>query len=421
MNKITISDGIVFDIKNAHLSFNNKSYDIHSDVKKVFLNTREEDFNESNKTIRTISLNPTYRCDGNCSYCYNKTEINKQNNDLTFDEFETAIEKLKSKNYNIELQTIRLYGGEPLLIKHLSSLIIKIKEKYNFQTLYISSGLLFDDEKFEYAKNELIKLLNNNIDFTIGVSVDFGLKEKDFTRTSKKAKITRELLLDRCSILEDIGARVVYATIVSKNTNIQSLKQHIKNHYLEKYDKFNLESMDSNKDRQFAYRISVSNHDTLHPDVEKIEQLYNMYLELYDSLPITSNLYPYTDVIYSPDIMKLDSDNFLFIFPNTYCGIYTDMVAIFPGGEIGSCHMTPYDRNLKPTHEQHNYFFKNSKCDSCDFFLICRGLCVNRNIQAPDAMDVYCLWAKYSFILSLKRLYQLHKDNFKEYINNKSK
>jgi radical SAM protein with 4Fe4S-binding SPASM domain len=417
--KYKISDDITFDIKNCHLTFNNSKYNTSQKIRDSFITCRKNDFNKKNKVIHTISLSPTYRCDGNCSYCYNISENNREKNDLTFSDFEKATNELKTKGYEIDLETLRLYGGEPLLVKNLSELIIQIKKKYKFDTLYISSGLLFNDEKFESAKTELTNLIENNIDFTIGISIDFGLLDKQFTRLSNKTKITRQLLLERCSILEDIGIRIVYATIVSENTDIDLLKKHIIDHYNNKSNKFNLDKMDTNQDRSFAYRISISNHNTLYPSVEKVRSLYDMYVELYETLPITSNLYPYTDIIYSPDIIQLDPDNFLFILAHTYCGIYTDMIAIFPGGEIGSCHMTPYDRNLKPTKEQYDYFFNNEKCNSCDFFGICRGLCVNRNLQAPTAMDSYCLWSQLSFKLSLKRLYLLNKNNFKEYITNK--
>lgn len=420
MNIIEISKGIKFNTSNCHLTFNDKIYNLKKDYRDVFLSMRAAQFEQKNKIIHTISLTPTYECDGRCSYCYNINEINKQHDNLTFDQFDNTISKLKENGYIIDLKTIRLYGGEPLLSNNLSNLIIKIYEKYKFKTLYISSGLLFDDNKFNHATKELTKLINKNIPLTIGVSVDFGLPDKGFTRVCSTTKITRDILLDRCSILEDIGVRVVYATIVSKNTKIELLKKHITNHYIEKSNKFDLSKMDSKKDRDFAYRISISNHNKLYPSIKKVEFLYNMYKELYSQIPITSNLYPYTDVIYSPKIIKIDPDNFLFLFPNNYCGIYTDMIAIFPNGEVGSCHMNPYDRNLKPTDEQSDYFFNNKKCKECNFFGICRGLCVNRNLQAADAMDSYCLWAKFSFELALKRMFLLHNENFKEYINGKS-
>jgi radical SAM protein with 4Fe4S-binding SPASM domain len=406
-------------VKNI-VSFNHNPPEVDfKGLEETLKETLKERFNDKDKTIRTISLNPSLRCDGDCPYCYNREDINQVTSDLNIEDFEKAIRRLREKGYEIKLSSLRLYGGEPLLTKNLADLIIHIKKEYGFSLLYVSSGLLFTDGKFQYAKEQLEQIRSSGIDLTVGVSVDFGLGDDQFTRISRTTNITRDILLNRCSEIEELGIGVVYITMISKDTNVDLLKRHIKQHYLDKNEKFDLSSMDTNSDRHLAYRITISNDDTFFPSIQTVEELKVMYDELYDELPITSNLYPYTDVIYSSIIVKLNEDNFIFLFRHSYCGIYTDMVSIFPNGEISPCHMTPFERDLTIQKECSDYLFNNEKCDNCGFFLVCRGLCPNRNLQSPDAMDSYCLWAKYSFELFIKRIFKMKgnsEKNFKDYL-----
>ncbi len=399
--QISLSNNITFDTNSSVLSFDGSTHD--DEVSTFLKDDKLKKFNNTEKIIRTINLIPTMMCDGACSYCYNIDEINNIKSFMSPTKFEDGVNNINEKGYILDLHTLRLYGGEPLLNPNLAELIIHIKETHGFEILYISSGLLFNDKKFNTAKNEIKRLIEYGIDVTIGVSVDFGLTDEQFTRVSNKATINKQILLNRCQELEAVGTRIVYATIISRDTNIEILKQEVVKHYTNKKEFFKLSSMDVLADRKFAYRISVANSDDNHPSMDQVQELYEMYNDLYKEVALTSNLYPYSDVIYAPDVHKLDDDNFLFLYESNYCGIFSDMITMLPDGNLTSCHMTPEPEALDITEEQYNYYFKNEKCNACDFYNVCRGLCVNRNLQAPEAMDVYCKWAMLSFELALKR------------------
>ena len=412
---IKLTNDCQFNTSTSTLHFNNSEI-IDEDLIRDFHITNKRNFiNNTSKEINTINLIPTMQCDGCCEYCYNLEELNKNKHYMNFEDFEQGIDNIKKLNYSFDLDTLKLYGGEPLLNPNLADLIINIHKNYQFSTLYVSSGLLFSPQKFEYAISQLKKIVDYGIDFSIGVSVDFGLSPENFTRISNKTLINKNILLERCSIIEDIGIRVVYSTIVSNKTDIDLLKKDLLSLHESKKEHFDISDMDSKSDRKYAFRISVSNDDSLHPSMEMIQELYKFYKDAHENIALTSNLYPYTDVVYSPLIKKLDEDTFLFLYPSNYCGIFDDMITMLPNGDLTSCHMTPYTSNFEISEEQINYYFNNEKCDQCDFFNVCRGLCVNRNLQAPKAMDVYCEWAKLSFELALKRLYIINGNNIKKF------
>jgi len=404
---INVSKKTKFDTESSMLTFDETF--VKNDIRQFLMEDKKRRMFSESRIINTINMIPTMMCDGACSYCYNINELNQGKSFLDFETFENTMEDLITKGAKIELHTVKLYGGEPLLNPKLDSLLINILKKYNIETLYISSGLLFNDKKFKAAIEKIKNILKYYKDLTIGISVDFGLTDEQFTRVSNKAFINRNILLKRGEELQKIGVTVVYTSIVSRNVDMDLLKTHITKHFR------------SSKYPNFFYRLSVANSDDLYPTEDQIYSLYNLYNELYDKVGMTSNLFSYTDVVNFPNVFKIDKNNYMFVYPSNYCGMFDNMITILPDGQVTACQMEPDIESSTMSKEQHDYFFKNEKCDNCDFYPVCRGLCVNRNLQAPEAMDVYCLWAKLSFELALKRSYVLAggtDEQFKKYIDN---
>ena len=123
---INIDNDFYFDLDTSILFFDKTEYDMLSDtnkqyIKQSFLNKRNS-IHSKNRTIRTINLIPSMHCDGKCLYCYNEDVNNTVQQDMSIAGLERNMEEIQSK-YDIDLQTIRMYGGEPLKNKNLKDII----------------------------------------------------------------------------------------------------------------------------------------------------------------------------------------------------------------------------------------------------------------------------------------------------------
>jgi len=167
--------------------------------------------------------------------------------------------------------------------------------------------------------------------------------------------------------------------------------------------------MDSSK-IQYAHRISIASDDVLYPSLAQVDNLYQIIRELYKTYPITSNLFPYTDVVKSANILKISEDIFMLAYEPFYCGLYADMLTIREDGSIVNCHMHPYDYK-ELTNEIYSQLFEDEDCINCNMFLLCRGACPNRKLHALESKESYCLWIKYSYILALNRLKMITKNS----------
>jgi radical SAM protein with 4Fe4S-binding SPASM domain len=423
-NIIHLGQNTIFDPSVSSFIFNSEKYkdfnnytNLINKIRNSFISKRQQVFNKKRK-ITNLNLFPTYACHGSCPYCYSKDNINKKFGYITVDSLKASLKKITDLGMVIEPYSVRVYGGEPLLNENLYDILKYLKETYpSIEFIYISSGLLFSKDIFDRVKRILVKINEFGIKFSVGISVDFGTIP--FTRTCSTYNITQSMLLDRIDELVSLGIPCVAATVVSKNTDIDNcINQLIDNH--KKYKSIiNKEDIITGNPRRIAYRVSVACDDEYHPTLQQLNELYDRMLQLYkDSNLITSNIFPYTDVIASARVCQINEDIYTLVYPPMYCGIYSYMIEIYPNGEIGSCHMEMFDRSVYIDDNEYNkqMILHPKKCYTCEFFMVCRGACINRLKFSEESNESYCTWIKYSYDLALERLYSMYKDDFKSYI-----
>jgi len=425
-NIINLGHNIIFDPSLSSFIFNSKEYynisgyiDIVNKIRSNFIYKRSQIFNKK-RIITNLNLFPTYACHGSCPYCYSKDNINKKYGYMTLNSLKESLKKINDLGMILEPYSIRVYGGEPLLNDNLYDILEYLKEIYPaIEFIYISSGLLFSDGIFNKTKQLLTKINTLGVNFSIGVSVDFGTEP--FTRTCSTNNITQNILLNRIDELINLGIPCVAATVITKNTNIDSCIDQLINNHKKYRSIINKEDIITGKPRKIAYRVSVACSNEYHPSIQQLNILYNKMLQLYkDNNLITSNIFPYTDVIASAHIYQVSDDIYTLIYPPMYCGIYSYMIEVYPNGEIGSCHMEMFDRSVNIDDNEYNkqMILRPKKCYDCSFFLVCRGACINRLKFSEESNELYCTWIKYSYDLALERLYSIYKDDFKDYIKN---
>lgn len=414
-------DNCFFDFQTMCFYFNDtyqENDDIHRNMKDMLIQKRKNEIYLKKNKITTLNLIPTMRCDGLCSYCYNRDNNNQTASYMTVNILKQTITNI-SKTKEVDLNQIRIYGGEPFLNPYLKDIILYLHTIYPNISFYISSGLLYSDKIFKQVVMDCIELKNYGVNFYIGVSVDFGTTMDTFTRVNKY-NLTQQDILDRANILYEKGISIRYATIVTKNTDLNILKEDIVNH-CNKYYKESDMIMDSSK-VQYAHRISIASDNELYPSLDQVDNLYRTIKDLYIKYPVTSNLFPYTDVVKSANILKITDDIFMLAYEPFYCGLYTDMLTIRENGDIVNCHMHPFEyKDL--TNLLYEQLFEDKDCMNCNMFLICRGACPNRKLYAYESKNSYCKWIKYSYQLALNRFNILFPQitDFYEYLNTNKK
>ena len=119
-------------------------------------NAKEEDL----PNITSIFLILTRACNLKCKYCF----VDKQHDNITFSTSVDAVEFIakNAKEYN-DIPSLNFFGGEPTL--RWNDIIVPltkyIRNKYgsHFSLSMTSNGLLLDEEKLEFMKNNNIGLL----------------------------------------------------------------------------------------------------------------------------------------------------------------------------------------------------------------------------------------------------------------------
>lgn len=150
----------------------------------IFIDSDDEYLKEkfqiknSDKEIETVYFHLTQRCNLQCTYCYNKDNLNKR------DELDTkTIFKILEELYEIGVKTINITGGEALLREDILEIVKKSKE-LGFQICLLTNGTLI------YKKTEIFEYIDKCI-----ISLDsIDDEENEITRKgSKRYKILQSI------------------------------------------------------------------------------------------------------------------------------------------------------------------------------------------------------------------------------------
>lgn len=402
-----------FDLKTNILSLDNNVFEdtdreqLLDGLKNNIITSRKELLSKE-KCITLLNILPSMGCEGNCLYCYNEDTNHQETYFLTIENIQKVLNDLHKQNIKTDIQMVRFYGGEPFLNKNLDQLILYLNNLYDI-TFYISSGLLFSDS---YFLNTVVpickKLLENNIKFFIGVTLDFG--SNPYTRQNKH-NLTSQDLVKRCRLLEKLGVNVKYSNIISKYTNVDIMWEEIIKHYNESIYM---------QDTHLRYHLTTVNHPTMYPNEKQILSIYKKIKHMYKKDKQYLSLFSMRNSIDgSFQIYQIDSKKYMFVFPNMYCGIYTNMIAINAKGEIINCQMEPEELYNKPNEYDLKLLLNNEKCLSCNFFPICRSGCIKRiqYTKNEEAQNITCYWTKINHILSLYNMYYRYDGFDKTFIN----
>ena len=371
------------------LEYNNFIFDLNTSILKLkntktikkYTLKKEEILNfsicqkaEADRDIHNVNIIPTMRCLGNCNYCYNTVNNNKNDDNITLNTLINVINDIKKKYKSLNIQQSRMYGGEPLLNPNIYEILTYLYNAYK-TNFYISSGLLFNNLFFEECINNFKKMkCTQNI--SIGISSDLASNTRRNTFNLDYLD-----LYERCHILnkEDLFSRVICVNTVSSNTKIDDLLKIIEN------DKSGL-----------FFRIAIACTDNVNSISEDgLAKIYHFFINNIENNKITSNVFPYFNVLNSPKIMELEKGHFFLKYPSKYCDKFYSTITINPLGKIVPCHMDPYAKsNLK--------FELDSTCKNCSHVLVCFGGCHHR--REFENRKIYCDWIKMSFDIGLRRL-----------------
>jgi uncharacterized protein len=330
------------------------------------------------KPVRFVFC-PTYTCNLKCVYCFEKNlnkNLHKFMDENMLDHAIRAANKI-SKIYNGKINSIELYGGEPLLkkAKFLIKKILEFGEKNKSKITIITNGI----NAIDFI--DIFKPLKNQIDM-MQITID-GIAEIHDTRRkfhSGKGSFNKIVKSIDALLKNDINTNI---RVNIDNKNIAYLPLLYKYVYFKKWLEYN----------NFKIKLSlVTNHSirnynkTIIPEeilLEKLIRIYNDYPELEElfGYHIFKPLRHLIDILdgapnSSPSFFNCESN---IIDLNIFC----------PDGYIYVCPESIGNKNVAIGKFYTNLIFSENKkniwrnrsilnmnkCRSCKFAPICGGGC----------------------------------------------
>ena len=133
-----------------------------------------------NKKKLRISI--TSSCNMKCSYCHN--EGNKGQSSLQIEQIRKILKKCK----NIEFDTVRLTGGEPLLVENIENICKMIIEEFNLNVEINTNGIEIE---------KLLNLIKKGLIKRVVIGLDYFNKE-----VSKDSPVGQSSEIIKKNILE---------------------------------------------------------------------------------------------------------------------------------------------------------------------------------------------------------------------------
>lgn len=336
LNRLILSNVFYDDIKKLNESKRNLQDKIKNTYKGIHLSRAKNE----------VYLHLTQRCNFTCWYCYNKSVLNKYEEELTTAQWYKVIGKLKdSKSFIIT-------GGEPLLRKDLLLIIRRIRKlNCTCKISIISNGSLFNEsntkEIFESVDEVLLSL----------DSLDIDIQKHN---RSKKGFNNIIHLLEIASQNIDINKKLVVRSIISKKnySEILNMTKVLK-------EKYNI--------TKHIYNEFIPNNQEECDQVFHISQLYNKGC----ALPMKVNFNEAMDI--SPS--------------HNRCGAGVSVLAVDSKGNLYPCQTLIYNDDFLicnifdkdwqkiTTESQITKKFLNltiettTPCNKCGFKLFCGGGC----------------------------------------------
>lgn len=318
----------------------------------------------------TVILKVTNQCNLSCPYCYNYSNL-KKNEKLKIEDFENIIFKVFKEYNNVNLI---FHGGEPTLMgldwyKKAIDILNIYKEKMNIKSLSLGMQTNFtiqDDELFEF-------LFSNKIG--IGTSFD-GLENKK-TRVKTKEYLNN---------LEKFKEEKIDCITILTNENCKNIEKQI-----EYFENLNLESVKFNrvyKTKTMNKNYSDFNNDEivdfyfklflycLNKEETKFDINFKNYLNML-SIKNKSLLCQYENCLNKWISFQPNGDCY-------QCGQEWEQNEDYKFGNILNSESLEKIYNSKEYAEFSNEISKSRKTckEDCEIFEFCQGYCPAKRLAA---------------------------------------
>lgn len=324
--------------------------------KELQLEVLRKNYEKRKSNIKDLGIVLTYDCNFGCSYCF-ESNVNNHDKDILTDEMIDRAEELFP---NIE--TILLYGGEPLLEQNIEIIRYIIKKYPDKEYRIITNG---------YGIDKYIDILQKIKVKWLQVTLD-GVKEThDKSRFLKDNRLgTYDKLISNIDLAIKNNIRIKIRMNISK-ANYQEcleLRENLKKEYpdnklliFELQPIFQLDDESKNFLEPILYSVDEYSDNTIN------NMSSNLHRSLIDGKPIGLKYYS--------------------------CPAETSARLIDNRGDIYSCLVSVGNRDSRvgTYYPEFKYFEKSlinrnittiEQCKSCKFALLCGGGCGNsKNIN----------------------------------------
>ncbi len=287
--------------------------------------------------LKVAYIHATLRCNFNCSYCYNRTLINKDYKEFSTSEWIKILKKLKKQGVVKFIFT----GGEPLIRKDLKELILSVKDKNTYIEV-LTNGSLLKDQFYD-----LIDIVDK---FTVSLdSFDININSKN------RSDVNYYDIISTLKLFSEYNKdKILVRSVVNKN-NIDDVEHFSK----QLYEEYGIES---------THGWFIPNNYSEIPLVPKYRKLEN------------------------PSSIRPKNVNFISILNKLACGAATSIIALDPAGNIYPC-QNLMTKELKISNILNENWYEElinsditkllsnlsvddiEKCKDCSYRHICGGGC----------------------------------------------
>lgn len=327
--------------------------------KELKLSTLMKDYEKEKNYIKDLGIIPSYDCNFACSYCFESNVENHEKDLLT----ENMVDSIGTLFPDIE--SILLYGGEPLLEQNMDIIKYIIKKHPDKEYRVITNG---------YNLDKYIDILKQIKVTWIQVTLDGSKETHDKSRFLKRNKIeTFDKLISNIDLAIKNNIKIKIRMNINKSNYEECIKlrEDLKVKYpnrelliFELQPIFQLNEDDKNFLEPILYSVDESSDNTIN------NSSINFQKSIIDGQPIDLRFHG--------------------------CAAETNARLIDSRGDIYSCLISVGNKDARvgTYYPELKYFAKgflnrnittNEKCRKCKFALLCGGGCGNsENINNED-------------------------------------
>lgn len=322
--------------------------------------------------IQSLFIYLTFKCNLKCEHCWAYSGPDVKEDELSLE----TIKRTINEAYNMGMRSLKLTGGEPLVLKNYVTNIIDLVNNYGDVRLRMeTNGVLLDDK--------MIKLLNDN-NIYLSISLHSSKAPKHDQIVGKEGAFDKVI-----SVIPKIKNKEILVTISKKN--MDELEDILKL----------LSSIGANSVK-FNILQTVGRGENLdrltRPDMINIHKRIENYTKENESMEIDTSA-PMCTGLYS-------LNNFYYPKSSKGCN-FGSVCCLTPGGNISLCGWSKSKKDselllgnienekLKDIWKRKELVVKKTEplegvCNNCLFLKLCKGGCraiayeVYGKLNAPD-------------------------------------